>query len=194
MEPRIVHTARSNAEAEIIKTWLQQQGIQASIFNGEMNSGAFEIVETDPQVIVAAEDYERALEVIDDFRNELEQPADMSRVSDAEGQFDWPLCPICDEMRLARCQKCETVSSEFSTDESGDHDSVICLHCNEPTSIAFVDQCRFCDHDFTSEATRHVPTAHAAAEAANANRVLLLVAGLVLLFVVLAIWFVTAMR
>lgn len=188
MDPKVVHTARSNTEAEIIKSWLEQQGITAKIFNGEMNSGAFEIIETDPQVIVNADDFDRAKEVIEDFKHELEQTSDMSDVSDAEGQFDWPMCPVCDEMRLARCEKCNTIGSEFSTEESTDANHVFCLDCNAVTTIVFVDKCKFCDHDFTGATPMRVSIAEA--EATNINRVLILVGGLLVLILILAAWFI----
>ncbi len=191
MEPKVVHNARSNTEAEIIKSWLEQQGIPAKVFNGEMSGGAFEIIETDPQVLVSEEDFDRALSVIEDFRAELEQTPDMSRVSDAEGQFDWPLCPVCDEMRLARCDQCNEVSSEFSTDESSDEKHMICLACNQSTTLSMLDQCQFCDHDFTGNTPDNVALADVSSDATNTNRVLLLVAGMIVLFIILTIWFVT---
>ena len=194
MDPRNVHTARSNAEAEIIKGWLEQQGIQARIFNGEMAGGAFDIIESDPQVIVNSDDYERALKIIDDFRAELELSPDMSNVSDAEGQFNWPMCPVCDEMRLALCDQCNMIGSEFSTDESAGGIQVICLECNAQTTITFVDKCKFCEHDFTGETPDIVSLKDSSMESTNTNRVILLLFGLLVLLVVLTIWFVIATR
>ena len=107
MDPKVVHTAETNTEAEILKGWLDQEGIKASIFNGEMNSGAFEIIETDPQVLVHVDDYDRAMEVVKTFLEEMANQPDLSDMSDAEGQFDWPMCPVCDELRLARCEGCK---------------------------------------------------------------------------------------
>ena len=190
MDPKVAHTAKNNSEAEIIKSWLEQQGIKATVFNGEMNSGAFEIIESDPQVVVNADDYDRAIEVIAEFKNELEQMPDMSNVSDAEGQFDWPMCPVCDEMRLARCEKCDHIGSEFSTEESDEANQLICLECNEKTTIEFVVHCKFCEHDFTGSTPDNISIAETSMESANKNRVLLLVTGMIILFVALAIWFI----
>ncbi len=188
MDPRTVYQARNTTEASLVQGWLKEAGIEAQIFNGEMQGGAFEIIETDPEVIVHVDDYERAREVVEEFLEELQQATDMSAVSDAEGQFDWPMCPGCDELRSARCDNCSVVGTEFSTEKSEDGETVICLACSEATLIHLVDQCQFCGHDFT-ETVVDKPVEHGM-DAVNSHRVAILVVGLIILLGVLGGWFI----
>jgi hypothetical protein len=184
-EPKTVFVARSKAQASIVQGWLEQEGIAARIFDGSDVAGIFDVVDSDPQIIVDADDAERAVEIIKGYQAELEQSPDMANVSDEEGQFDWPMCPVCDEMRLATCNKCQSVSNEYSTDG----DIVVCLACNEETTIAYAEKCKFCDHDFTGVTPDNVSLADSSMEATNTNRVLVLVAGLIVLFAILAVWY-----
>ncbi len=192
MDPKVVHTAQNNTEAEILKGWLEQQGIQAKVFNGEMNGGAFEIIETDPQVIVNAEDWEKAKEIVASFQEEMSQQPDMSELSDAEGQFDWPMCPVCDELRLARCDRCGKISNEFAAEDSQKLDRVFCPQCDEPSNIAFLDLCKYCEHDFTGATPNTV--AMTDVDSTNVNRVFILVGSLAALILVLTIWFLVFIK
>ena len=195
MEPRPVYKARNSAEASIVQGWLESEGIEAHVFNGEMQGGAFEIIESDPLVLVNEEDFSQAEEIVRRYRTELEQAPDMSRVSDAEGQFDWPICPMCDELRPARCDQCEALGSEFSTEENESGQSqVICLACSQVTTIRYVDKCQYCDHDFLAAADTGSPTDTPSAAPVNNNRVMILVGGFVLLVLLLAGWFFMATR
>lgn len=192
MDPKVVHTAQNNTEAEILKGWLEEQGIQAKVVNGEMNSGAFEIIETDPQVIVNAEDWDKATEIVAAFQQEMSQQPDMSELSDAEGQFDWPMCPVCDELRLARCEGCGKISNEFAAEDSQSKDHVFCPQCDETSRITFLDLCKYCEHDFTGATPNKV--AMTDVDSTNVNRVFILVGSLAVLILVLTIWFLVFMK
>lgn len=191
MEPKTVYYARSKTEASIVRGWLEQEGIQAQVFDGADVAGIFDVVDSDPQIIVDESDAEKAKEIIASYQHELQQSPDMANVSDAEGQFDWPLCPVCDEMRLAACDQCGQMGSEFSTDESDQANQVICLACNNPTTISFVDNCRFCDHDFTGSTPDNVSMSDTMRDdGTSTGRVMVLVLGLLALVAILTIWFV----
>lgn len=192
MDPKVVHTAETNTEAEILKGWLDQEGIKASIFNGEMNSGAFEIIETDPQVLVHVDDYDRAMEVVKTFLEEMANQPDLSDMSDAEGQFDWPMCPVCDELRLARCEGCKQNSNEFSNLDSSSGDRAFCPRCDAVNAIEFLDHCKFCQHDFTGGTPVQISMADV--ESTNVNRVIILIASLAALILTLGIWMLFFMK
>ena len=192
MDPKVVHTAETNTEAEILKGWLDQEGIKASIFNGEMNSGAFEIIETDPQVLVHVDDYDRAMEVVKTFLEEMANQPDLSDMSDAEGQFDWPMCPVCDELRLARCEGCKQNSNEFSNLDSSSGDRAFCPRCDAVNPIEFLDHCKFCQHDFTGGTPVQISMADV--ESTNVNRVIILIASLAALILILGIWMLFFMK
>ena len=192
MDPKVVHTAETNTEAEILKGWLDQEGIKASIFNGEMNRGAFEIIETDPQVLVHVDDYDRAMEVVKTFLEEMANQPDLSDMSDAEGQFDWPMCPVCDELRLARCEGCKQNSNEFSNLDSSSGDRAFCPRCDAVNAIEFLDHCKFCQHDFTGATPVQISMADV--ESTNVNRVITLIASLAALILILGIWMLFFMK
>ncbi len=184
-EPKTVYFARSKTEASIVKGWLEQEGIQARIFDGSDVAGIFDVIDSDPQIIVDEKDAEAAVKIIKNYQAELQQTPDMANVSDDEGQFDWPLCPVCDELRLATCDKCDVTSNEFSIEG----DKVVCLECNDETSLTYMDKCKFCDHDFTGATPDNVALSESSLDATNSNRAILLVCGLLVLFTILAVWF-----
>jgi hypothetical protein len=182
MEFRPVFHARNAAEAALVCNWLEDAGIKSNVIGGHQQSGALEVVEADPIVVVASEDLEQAENAIREFR-ELTSKAPVESVSDAEGQFDWPLCPVCDELRQATCDNCQVTSSEFATERIDDQISTICLACKQQVTITFVDKCRYCQHQFDEDESAPAE----GREATNIGRVLLLLGGLAALFLVL-IW------
>ena len=192
MDPRVVYTAETNTEAEILKGWLEQQGIKASIFNGEMSSGAFEIIETDPQVLVHVDDYDRAVDVVETFVEEMANQPDLSDMSDAEGQFDWPMCPVCDALRLARCGGCQQNSNEFSNLDTSSGNTAFCPRCDAVHPIEFLDHCEYCQHDFTGSTPEQISMSDV--ESTNVNRVVILIAGMVLLVLIIAVWMLFFMK
>ncbi len=182
MEPKSVYTARSKADASIVQGWLESEGIKARIFDGSDAAGIFDIIDSDPLVLVDAPDFDKAAEIIAQYRKELEQSPDMANVSDEEGQFDWPMCPVCDEMRLANCQQCGVSGTEFSKEQQG----TTCLSCDKMTELHYADKCKFCEHDFTGATPRE--------RATDNRRVQIAVAGLILAFAILLISFFLATR
>ncbi len=193
-EPKIVYRARSSADATALQKWLEDAGIEARVNEGLKGGGALDFgVQTDPEVVVADEDYEAARQVVAQYEDELHRPTDMSEMSDAEGQFDWPFCPQCDELRHATCQACGHVGSDFRAGDSdgGDQAESLCLTCGKPTRIVYLDTCKFCGHDFERE-SRSAAAAHADSTQMDTSRAMILVAGLVLVAVILVVWLIVS--
>ena len=118
MATRIVYHASNSTEATVLQGWLKDSGIEDFVLNDQV--GAFDLgLVTDPQVTVDEKDYEKASAIAQAYEAELKKETDMSVVTDAEGQFDWPICPQCDELRHAICSNCKTTGSEFATDDTG---------------------------------------------------------------------------
>ena len=169
------------------QNWLLDAGIKARTFDDE--GGIIEFTESEPQVLVDEADYERAHEVVMQYVAELQNENSMDAVSDAEGQFDWPICPICDELRPAKCLKCERVSTEFSTDESDGQDKIICIACSQETEIELAERCNYCEHDFsTDDSTLRLETGNEPRDA-DGGRVMIVVGILVLLAIAIAVGF-----
>jgi hypothetical protein len=196
MDPKPVYHARNSAEATMVQHWLEDAGIKATVLGGEMQGGAFEIVEADPVVIVAGEDFESAVAAIEKFREELQSGTSLDEMSEAEGQFDWPMCPQCDELREATCNNCQKTSNEFSEEITDEGRQTFCLACSEAVEITYSDLCRFCQHDFTASHTRDVSATDPAASeiSVNTNRVILVIALIGVLFIAIAILFATSTR
>lgn len=156
-EPRVVFRASNPTQASLVQNWLEDDGIHATVVGGEAAGGAFELVEVDPIVYVDASDLEKATESIKEFLASLATSNNLDEMSEAEGQFDWPMCPQCDELREAQCLHCQEISTEFSVDDAQADRSITCLKCSEITEIRLQDRCRYCQHDFVAaEQQQHV--------------------------------------
>ncbi len=181
MGTRVIYHAQNSTEANVLQGWLKEAGIDAHIFNEE--PGVFDLgMETAPQITVDETDYEKAATIVQLYEEQLKKETDMSVVSDAEGQFDWPICPQCDELRYATCGNCQTIGSEFAANDADDGPRTICLACSQPTEIEFVDLCKFCGHNFAM----HTEDQHdlaAGSEHVNNSRVIVVIAVLVVLFI-----------
>lgn len=151
MTPRPVYHAHNATEATLIHNWLSEAGIESRILGGETQAGAFDLVETNPVIIVSEDDVERAQAAIRQFHAELQTNGELEEMSDAEGQFNWPICPQCDELREATCQQCNKTSTEFSAEVDEQDLQVFCLACGSPVSVDFSDHCRYCQFDFAAE-------------------------------------------
>jgi Putative prokaryotic signal transducing protein len=185
MEPVPIFRANSAAQARLVQNWLEDNGIPSTLVGADGDSaGLFEIVEADPIVIVAGEDYERAAAALEDYATSVRSEENLSRMSEEEGQFGWPICPTCDELRQATCGKCGYKGSEYDVQVSEAGTLIRCMKCNELTSIVQAETCPFCQHVFgeelqpAEESTQEVVT--------NTNRVLILMIGIALTIAILA--------
>jgi hypothetical protein len=187
MDPKPVYFARTTTEASLARNWLEQAGIASRVVGGESQSGALEIIESDPVVFVSAEDVERAQVALSEFHAQLESGTGLDEMHDAEGQFDWPLCPQCDELRQATCTACGKSGSEFSAETADGETRIWCLACGQHAVVEFADRCPWCQHDFAAAESGadgdSEPDTHAVV---NSTRVILLVAGMVLILAAIA--------
>ena len=192
MEPVPVYHAHNSTEATMVQHWLEEHGVPSRVIGGEMQAGVFDVIEADPIVIVAPEDLERAQAALEQFRQQLQSGMSLADLSDEEGQFDWPICPQCDELREATCQECDTTSSEFSTQTTDGGEEITCLACSQVVEISLADTCRFCMHDFTQVVTESNPTFGPSDAPVNNSRVMVVIAALVALAVLIGVWFLTS--
>lgn len=190
MDPKPVFYARNPIEASMVQNFLKEADIESVVLGGGEQSGLFDMADVEPVVMVAPDDVERAEAAIAQFREESQSDNNLADLSDAEGQFNWPICPQCDELRDATCNQCQTTSNEFSADLAGEDLHVVCLACNEHVEVTFADHCRFCMHDFAAAESMDPESTGSDFESAVSNgRAVLLVAAIGLLILVMAIWF-----
>ncbi len=150
MDPVPVFRATSSSQAALVQNWLEDSGIESTLLGGEMQSGAFDIIESDPVVLVAAEDYDRALQSLEEYKIVIRSRKNLDDMSEEEGLFGWPICPQCDELQEATCSKCGQTSSEFTVDVINEVSKTTCLRCHEETELTPSSTCRFCQHDFSA--------------------------------------------
>ncbi len=190
MDPKTVYYARNPIEAKMVQSFLTEAGIESVILGGGEQAGLFDMGDVEPVIMVAPDDVERAEAAIAQFREESQTENNLADVSDAEGQFNWPICPQCDELRDATCNQCQTTSTEFSADLAGEDLHVVCLACHEQVAVTFADRCRYCMHDFAAAESMDPESPGSDFEPAVSNgRAVLLVAAIGLLILVMAIWF-----
>lgn len=151
MEPVPVFRATSSSQASLVQNWLEDSGIESTLLGGEMQSGAFDIVQSDPVVLVAAEDYERAMQTLEEYQTAVRSGKNLENMSEEEGLFGWPICPQCDELQEATCSECGQTSSEFTVDVVNETSKTRCLRCGKEAELTPSATCRFCQHDFLSE-------------------------------------------
>lgn len=192
MEPVPVFRANSTSQAQLVQNWLEDSGIESSVLGGEMQGGAFDIIEADPVVLVAAEDLERATKCLEEYKDAVRSGKNLEDMSEEEGLFGWPLCPMCDELQEATCSECGQTSSEFTVDVVNDVSTTRCLRCGKETELTPVDICRFCQHNFAeanniAATDSEHETAGGMQQQANSGRVLIVLLAVVALAVIVTL-------
>ena len=185
MEPVPVFRANSAAQARLVQNWLEDNGIHSTLVGAEPDAaGLFEIVEADPIVVVAEEDYEKAAAAIEEYSSSVRSEENLKQMKEEEGLFGWPLCPTCDELRPATCEKCGYTGSEYDIQANDEGTLIRCMKCNSFTTIRQVDTCPWCQHEFRESAQvseKYAPEAHA-----NSHRVILMIIGILATIAIVA--------
>ena len=193
MDPVPVFRANSSSQAQLVQNWLEDSGIESSVLGGEMQGGAFDIIESDPVVLVAAEDLERATKCLEEYKDVVRSGKNLEDMSEEEGLFGWPICPMCDELQEATCSECGQTSSEFTVDVIEEVSSTRCLRCGKETELTPVDTCRYCQHDFSevdnidATGSDYEAAVHGMNQGANTGRVLLVLLAVVALAVIVTL-------
>ena len=175
-----IYTAGDSAQASLLVSRLEENGIRALVLNETLQSGAAEIIGTPvaPKIVVAADDADAARAIAELFDRQLTAGAHQSMADEWAAEADtiaaWPLCPGCQQPRHTMCEICGTAGSDFpladmpplhdlppaSNGESSEDDQaptdtepallVICSTCDEPFEPEFLRRCQWCSHDFGS--------------------------------------------
>ena len=99
---KVVFVTDNQSEIRIVQELFREKGIESTLSNKTLSQGS----EDNPleilvhQLEVAEADFERAGQIVDNYETTESMPL---AISDAEGQFDWPICPQCDELQQAIC-------------------------------------------------------------------------------------------
>lgn len=150
---------------------------------------------TSPTVAVDELQYDKARQIVEEYEAMMQKGGDVADITDIEGQFDWPICPVCDELREMTCIKCNYSGSEFVESTQGSPDEhaaaipmMMCRQCEATSPLALHSICRFCKHDFTvdedpDQLRSEIPTD------GNTGKILFLIALIIFLFVAFLLWF-----
>ena len=172
MPQKTVYRARNIAEATIVKSILDDAGIKSQLLNDSLRSALGELTNNEasaPQLVVDEAHYDEARQLVRDYEVSLQSDVEPD-ITDIEGQFDWPICPDCDELREMTCPACDYSGPEFTEfaegsqeeDEASAMDSdfpiMICSRCQHKTALSLNPTCRFCKHEFSrpSDGSEHL--------------------------------------
>jgi hypothetical protein len=163
----IIYNAKGIEEALLLKSLLEERGIDAVIENDVLQAAAGALPlgpTTAPQVRVAADQAQKARQVVAAF--EQHQQIARTRPSELAGDprndlSAWPVCPQCGRRRQTVCPICETAGDEFpladanfgatrpeDADDASRRLTVICNICDEPFTPDFYRRCAWCGHEF----------------------------------------------
>jgi hypothetical protein len=156
-EPIEIYRADSTEQAYLLKEFLDNNGIKASVID---ETAKFADVtpgwSSRPRVMVPSEQEGKARQLVREFEQELRHEA--NRVEDAttadEEQWqEWPLCPQGGQKRQALCSICGTAGTDFplmDIDRSGGREQVLlfCRTCDDHFQPKFYRRCHACGHDY----------------------------------------------
>jgi hypothetical protein len=165
----IIYSSKSIEEALLLRALLEERGIDAVVENELLQAATGGLPlgpTTSPQVRVAADQAQKARQVVKAF--EQHQQAARTRPSEYAGdpQNDicaWPVCPECGRRRQTVCPICETLGDDFPLADAnygaaaharGENGSsangltVLCHICDEPFTPEFFRRCSGCGHQY----------------------------------------------
>ncbi len=124
-EQIVIYTARTSQEAHLLKNYLSELRIRATVTNDVLERGSgVDIVgwPTLARVVVGEEDAPRARQIALDFERKAAAARAVSEGQEPEGAAvlaEWPQCPQCHVSRSTRCPICQTAGTEFRPADSG---------------------------------------------------------------------------
>lgn len=209
-EPIVIYRAANTQQGNLLRNWLEEQGIAAWVQNDMIQAAAGELPlgwRGDCQIVVRDVDADEARRLALDFEAQLRAgpPAgadDHWNEAADEGVWkDWPACPSCGERRHARCPVCELAGDRFpladlEVTDKGPQVLLLCTECDEPFTPVFYRLCHRCGHDF-GEGIRLAADGRVVVESqadADPGKVWLLTALMVFVGAVLAAYFVFVLR
>lgn len=171
---KVVYVAGTTQEAHLLREYLEESGIRATVTNAVLEGGAgVDIVgwPTSARVAVSEEDAAAARHIAIQFDRAFSarakaEPLDgendgaAGQTGDAAGAGapprSWPRCPQCNALRITKCPACGTSGTDFSQADAFDADPadeaspplVLCPECDEPFAPEYASECEWCGHKF----------------------------------------------
>lgn len=191
-----IYSAANLVQAELLREELAQQGISAWIINEALSGAVGEVPpgwSSNPRVVVATEDAERARELALAFEQQARAAASARStkpeyISPVVDQDAWPRCPVCGEKRLAVCRICGTAGTTFPPAYQPGHADaerplmVVCPTCDEPFVPRFYKECEHCNYEFDEGVSFPKPVPDEELLKSDLRRVWLVIGGMAALF------------
>ena len=160
-EPTIIYSAASVQQAYLLKGLLEDRGIAAWVVNDAMQIAGGELPlgwTAAAKVVVGLDDAEEGRHLAEEFdRRSASGDFTAAPPTDTQPQqwADWPLCPVCRELRSARCPTCEISAHDFPfadlrSTPDGDRVLLFCPDCDDHFLPQWYRLCARCGHDFGS--------------------------------------------
>lgn len=162
-QPTIIYSADNPQHAYLLKSLLEDEGIQAWVVNDAIQIAGGELPigwRGAAKVVVGDEEAAAARQFAEAFDHKAQQhffePAaqqDDHDDSTPSVQSSCPACPTCHQPRNARCPICGESGANFaaaypnSTDKNNEP-LFLCPSCDDPISPDWYRLCARCGHDF----------------------------------------------
>ncbi len=175
--PVVVYRAASAQQAYLLKSLLEEQGIETFVVNDMLQAAGGDLPlgwVSLPQLLVGEHDVEKALQAIGNFEATIAHSDSTSatqKSAELGHQYDehpagtsvieaWPTCRKCGERRQVTCDYCGTSGNNFrlvdeSTDEGDDERAplLLCHTCDEQFAAKYYPRCHLCGYLFEPSAT-----------------------------------------
>jgi hypothetical protein len=163
-QPTIIYSADNPQQAHLLRSLLEDEGIQAWVVNDAIQIAAGELPigwRSAAKVVVGDEQAAAARQFAQAFDHKahqhllkpVAQQDDSSEDNSLSAQSAWPACPTCDQPRSARCPICGESGVNFPTAYSDPTNKnyeppFLCPSCDDPISPQWYRLCARCSHDF----------------------------------------------
>ena len=159
-EPTIVYSADNPQQAHLLRSLLEDEGIQAWVVNDSIQLAGGELPvgwRAAAKVVVADDEAVAARQFAEAFDQKAQgHSLGTGGVEEDEVPADtsvWPRCPDCGQARNARCSICGERGSAFpsayaSGPGQGELPLFLCPSCDEPITPGWYRLCAQCGHDY----------------------------------------------
>jgi len=160
-QPTIIYSADNPQQAHLLRSLLEDEGIQAWVVNDAIQIAGGELPvgwRGAAKVVVGDEEAAAARQFAEAFDHKAQQHFFESRPQqddyiDDGSQSAWPACPTCNQPRSARCAICGESGVSFPAAYSASTEKSIeplflCPSCDECITPQWYRLCARCGHDF----------------------------------------------
>jgi hypothetical protein len=160
-QPTIIYSADNPQQAHLLRSLLEDEGIQAWVVNDAIQIAGGELPvgwRAAAKVVVSNEQAAAARQFAEAFDHKAQQhffepSAQQDGSSDDNSPSAWPTCPACNQLRSARCPICGESGVDYPAAYSGPTDKnneplFLCPSCDECIAPEWYRLCARCGHDF----------------------------------------------